>query len=316
MQALSELGNVVPLISKADLLSPDRTEALKVEVRSKFKIDALPKLPWFNASDQEDQRQDTSSPYTVSSITGPDHETMDASLLMSPDYIQPLVPSELALLVQHIFQTDIISYLRYSAARKLITWQGNYTCLTDPANPTTSPLAFSPPVSSLALQHSNPASKSGMPLPPGSDLSESMTSNSQAMTRLAEHTRQEERLAQVRLEKWASDLQSSLQRERERFEKLVKGDRAIWLVERLGEEAKDGGLGIITNSSGALIKAGSGDDEDATDWLRTRNPMHDPLGLLKWKESAKIRGWVALQVVGSVGVIGGLAYWLTRVYDN
>ena len=61
--------------------------------------------------------------YAISSATGSDHDTMDASLLMSPDYVQPLRSTELAALVQLVFSQDGASWLRHSAARKYVHWR-------------------------------------------------------------------------------------------------------------------------------------------------------------------------------------------------
>jgi Septin len=313
MKALSELSNVIPLISKADLLSSEQIETLKFEIRTKFDIATLPKLPAFGTSDPQKKTEEISAPYTVSSAIGPDHETMDASLLMSPDYVQPLMPSELVLLVQQIFETEVMSYLRHFAAKKLIAWGANHPQSTQSTQPASPPLSFSPRPSSLASPLHCALSNSGVLVPFTSDLSLTPSSNSQAMIRLAEHAQQEERLAQVRLSQWASDLQSSLQRERERFEKLARGERAIWLVEKMSEEARDGQLSVL-DQSGALVKAGTR-DEAARSWTSpVKYSTHDPLGLLRWSDSLKTRGWIALQVAGSFGMIGGLAFWLAKTW--
>ena len=312
MKALSEMANVVPLISKADLLSHEHIEALKAETRWKMDSAALPKLPVFSTSETHGEAQDALAPYAVSSAVGPDHETMDASLLMSPDYVQPLIPSELALLVQQIFETEMISYLRHSAAKKLIAWQAAHPNATHPMNSSPPPLEFSPRPSSLDSPPPCSISNAGVLVPFASDLSLATTSNSLAMIRLAEHAQQEERLAQVRLNKWANELQNSLQRERERFEKLARGERAIWLVERMGEEAQGGRLSVF-DQSGALVKAGSGGSW-ASSGASAKYSTHDPLGLLRWRANFTTRGWIALQVVGSFGMIGGLAFWLARTW--
>ncbi len=312
MKALSELSDVVPLISKADQLSPDHIEALKVEFKSKVDIGTLSKLPASSTFETQKGTFDVSGPYTVSSATGPDHETMDASLLMSPDYVQPLVPSELPMLVQHIFETEVVSYLRYSAAKKLIAWQNAHTHLTKPATSALISHSLSPRSSGLASPLPRSTTNPGMLVPFASDLSLTTTSNSQAMIRLAEHAQQEERLAQVRLNEWANDLQNSLQRERERFEKLARGERAVWLVERMSEEAQGGRLSALDHS-GALVKVG-GCGVGTLRWATAKYSTHDPLGLLRWSDNFRTRGWIALQVIGSFGMIGGLAFWLAKTW--
>jgi len=43
---------------------------------------------------------------------------------------------------------------------------------------------------------------------------------------------------------------------------------------------------------------------------------HDPLGLLMLNEEMKRKGWVVLKVVSSFGIIGGLAFWITRTWQE
>jgi hypothetical protein len=299
------MGNVVPLISKADIRTPEETAELKSNSDATA-VSALPKLPMFEAADSSDIKASATSPYTVSSATGPDMETMDASLLMSPEYVQPLLPSELALLVHQIFETDVVAYLRHSAAKKLIAWHA----LHAPLSRIQTPAASHHAQSTLGSPNPSSLSNSGVLVPPGSDLSLT-TSNSYALARMADHTQREERLAQVRLSRWASDLQISLQRERERYERLARGERATWLVEKMGEEVRNGRV-MAADNSGALVKV---DASEAGVYYRPVSyATHDPLGLLRWKETMKTRGWVAVQVVSSFGVIGGLALWLAKTW--
>ena len=260
----------------------------------------------FNLGGNSDETPTISSPYTVSSAAGPDMETMDASLLMSPEYVQPLVPSALAILVQQMLDTEVISYLRHSAAKKLVSWHARHPRLIrapSPEQPTREQSTLASPLPSSL-------SNSGVLVPMGSDLSLT-TSNSYALAKLTDHTQREERLAQVRLSKWAAELQLSLQRERERYEKLVRGERATWLLEKMSEEVRDGQVMAVDNS-GALIKWVSG--EPAERYQAAGYVTHDPLGLLRWNETLKTRGWLAVQVVGSVGVIGGLALWVAKTW--
>lgn len=269
-------------------------------------LSALPKLPVFETTETSDIKASATCPYTASSATGPDTDTMDASLLMSPEYVQPLLPSELALLVQQIFETDVLAYLRHSAAKKLITWHALHPHLSR----IQTPAASCHGQSTLGSPNPSSLSNSGILVPLGSDLSLT-TSNSYALARLADHTQREERLAQVRLSKWASDLQISLQRERERYERLARGERATWLVEKMGEEVRNGRV-VAMDKSGALIKSDA--PEAALHYRPVRYATHDPLGLLRLNETMKTRGWVAVQVVSSFGVIGGLALWLAKTW--
>lgn len=246
------------------------------------------------------------APYTVTSVNGPDLDTMDASLLMSPEYIQPLLPSELRLLVEQIFEHDTVAYLRHMSARKLVAWHAMHPRLTTFASPSLPSVHNSTLASPIQTSLSN----SGLLIPIGSEVSLN-TSNSWALAKVADHTQREERIAQVRLSKWASELQLSLQRERERYERVARNERAIWLVGRMGEEVRDGKIWVSENPQALVhqgIKAGMAYG-DVPNYQ-----MHDPLGILRWQDSMRTRGWIALQVVGSFGVMGGLAFWLARTW--
>jgi hypothetical protein len=259
--------------------------------------------------------------FAVSSSNSDDAENMDASLLMSPDYVQPLVPSELAVLVQRLFEQDTISWLRHSTAKKLVQWRNthgsNFTIQPDTRSP------FS--MRSTSAFSRDGASVLGSPLSPPSTsqvlVSYSGDNSTYTLARIADHTQREEKLAQMRLAKWATDLQRSLQNERERYEALARADRAVWLTERLGECVVDGSLVPINKTpgvglemsekgtAGALIIPG----QHFTPYYGTATiDRNDPLGLLRWNEKMKRSGWIAIQVIGSFGVVGGLALWFAK----
>lgn len=298
------MTNVVPVLNKTDMLLPEETQSLKSQCQQL--PTAVPKLPIFPSeqSNVDGSRLSLASatyPYAVSCIPGPDTETMDASLLMSSEYIQPLHHSELHLLVSELFDPTVLSYLRHTAAKKLITWQVTHPRLSTRSSSPTSPVlhqAYSPGLTSL--------SNSGILIPSTSpSLSSLDPSTSYALARVTDHTQREERFAQIRLSKWAEELQMSLARERERYEKIARGERAVWLVERMGEEVVGGQV-----DAKALVRRG--------EWARERVVMnrHDPLGLLGLQETMRTRGWLAFQVVGSLGVVGGLLVWFVRTVNS
>jgi hypothetical protein len=290
-------------LNKTDLLSAEDIQSLKS--RCQQLQTALPKLPVF--SNPEQSKPDGSVlgitsatyPYTTSCIPGPDKDTMDASLLMSPEYIQPLHPSELSLLIFELFSPTVLAYLRHTAAKKLINWQSTHPRLSTRSLSPTPFQADSPVLTSL--------SNSGILLPHGTGTTPSLSSldpsTSYALARVADHTQREERFAQIRLSKWAEELQMSLARERERYEKIARSERAVWLVERMGEEVASGNV-----DARALVKR----DEWARDGGRIRPNQHDPLGILNFQETMRTKGWLAFQVVGSMGVVGGLVVWFVR----
>lgn len=233
---------------------------------------------------------------------------MDASILMSPDYVQPLASSELGSLLEKLLDQDNLAWLRHSAAKKLI--QSHHI---QPGNPCSIGSSLSSSQSSNFAFPSRPWSRSGNVNPQG-----------YALSRVSDHTKREEHLAQVRLARWATDLQRSLQNERERYESLARDERAVWLTERLGECVVDGTLIPLTETpgfSGFQGASGTGGvvtfegREGRRVKYRVANASpHDPLGLIGWNDEVKRRGWILVQVVGSVGVVGGLALWVARVW--
>lgn len=150
MQRLSSLTNLIPIVAKSDTLSADELVAIKTSILARLQTSSIKPFFFGNAVDdallavQELSLEQSppapadnksalepkevpfpkpTHPYVVSSTLGSDTETMDASLLMSPDYVQPLLPSELAALVTQVFDPESISWLRHSAAKKFIAWR-------------------------------------------------------------------------------------------------------------------------------------------------------------------------------------------------
>ncbi|CBX94884.1 hypothetical protein LEMA_P118870.1 [Plenodomus lingam JN3] len=147
MQRLSFLTNVIPVIAKADTVSVQDLVALKTSILARLQITsvrpfffgkpledallAVQSLPILansqNSAAQPEPSQYPFStptyPFAISSTLGSDNDIMDASLLMSPDYVQPLLPSELSTLVTQVFDPESISWLRHSAAKRFLAWR-------------------------------------------------------------------------------------------------------------------------------------------------------------------------------------------------
>src|SRR5204863_3502730 len=124
-------------------------------------------------------------------------------------YIQPLIPTELGILVDQVFNHDSISWLRHAAAKKCLQWrQSTYRSAVTHAIP-------SAPRGNVNIPFSTGMSPHIVTPPIGA-------TNTYALARITDHTQREERLAQIRLSNWASDLQRSLQNERARFEALAR----------------------------------------------------------------------------------------------
>ncbi|KAJ5775919.1 uncharacterized protein N7511_000930 [Penicillium nucicola] len=307
IRKLCELSNVIPVVSKSDTLSADQISTLKLRFHEQACEAGIKPFLFGDPPGELDGLESSQPPYAVSSEKTVDTETMDASTLMSPDYVQPLVPSELDALVQKMFDRDNLAWMRHSAAKKLIQRAG--VCS----------------VPAMPKAHPSPT-PSGADQAPGPTLTSS--SPSYAMARLADHTRNEERIAQVRLAQWATDLQRSLQNERDRYSSLARGERAVWLTERLSECVVDGSLVPLSQTPGFCgLHIPVGEKHAHSNGLHvmrahSASPVyhvaslspHDPLGVVGWIDDLGRRSWVLVQIAGSVGVVGGLALWFARTW--
>jgi hypothetical protein len=356
LQQLSSLTSIIILLAQTDLMSTEQITASKEQIHSQLKR-ANVRLFSFSSASPSDQ--DKQGIYAISSAAGSDHDTMDASLLMSPDYVQPLIPTELSTLVEQVFSPTGAAWLRHAAARKYISWRN----ANSPSSPTASSSSTRPPSlsrnqtmppslslsSSYAFPHSiQTGQRNLLPPPPiptttgtgtamGMGTPSSNLSSSYALARLADHAQREERLAQVRLANWAAELQRSLEREREEYARLARAERAVWLAERIGECVREGVVDPSESGTGMVVAAGrgrngsrgrsddvkvgrkgrrgykgrGGQEEERQTGCRHRQ---DPLGLLEVADELRHKGLIALEVIGGLGVLGGLALWVTRHY--
>lgn len=308
IRRLSPFTSVLPIIAKADTLTSQQINNLKLSILNDLVAAGVrPFLFGKSYSDVAHSLSDSTpcAPFAISSALSSDAENMDASLLMSPDYVAPLVGSELDELVKHVFDPDNISWLKHASAKKYLQWMAT--------------LSTPPPHSALRYQSrmGSPRSRAAS-LSSSALLSASNTSlihistslpaaNSFALARVADHTQREERLAQVRLSRWAHDIQRSLKAERDRYERLAKGERAIWLTERLGECIADGQLVPATMVTTSLGKLSVSSLQDTG-----RMDSRDPLGILALNEIIRRKAMVLLRIAGYGGFVGFVGVWVLR----
>ncbi|KAL0473864.1 Septin domain-containing protein [Neurospora intermedia] len=364
---LSPLTNIIFLLSQADLMSPEQISASKEQIQAQLREANIRPFS-FSITPSRTASSSTLSPsppdpaeqgvYAISSAAGTDYDMMDASLLMSTDYVEPLVPSELSRLVERVFSPDGASWLRHSAARKYVQWRkklaSERSAVSSPTSPSSvfslSPSSHNPRSGGAASSFLNRYSTSG---PIGA-------TSSYALARITDHTQREERLAQVRLANWATELQKSLAQERAQYEALARNERAVWLTEKIGECVIDGTLVPIPSTS-SRDRSGSsrslstrrrrGDTRQGTaDWQQQQQQQQqemglfgfgfhshghghgyghrqhyqqqryqkqrqretDPLGLMEIADELMYKSLIALEVLGSLGVLGGLAIWVGR----
>jgi len=387
MQRLSYLTNVIPVIAKSDTLSAQEVVALKTSILARLQTTAL--RPFFFGEAMDDallavqglsvatnSASGVSSgaapypyttptyPYAVSSTSGPDNDNMDASLLMSPDYVQPLLPSELGALVNQVFDPESIAWLRHSAAKKFLAWRrrtrlpGDSVIMqgvTHPRSPTIASVGLNGATmnsktdsssclckltsgsASLASSVFSATSPSGV-LVPGSGspfypsnlqsplLSSASLANSEtlepsgnfSLARYNNSMQGDQRFSEIRIARWATDLQRSRRNERDRFEELQSSDRAKWLLERVGEEVSRGT--IITSRDGtpraewAIVR--HSDEKGSKIGQRYAKAMgldsRDPLGLCDFSDELRRRSFVLVKVLGGMSVVGAVIVAVIR----
>lgn len=388
MQRLSYLTNVIPVIAKSDTLSAQEVVALKTSILARLQTTAL--RPFFFGEAIDDALLDVQGlpipktaasgsfsegtqypfttptyPYAVSSTFGPDNDNMDASLLMSPDYVQPLLPSELTALVNQVFDPDSIAWLRHSAAKKFVAWRRKMKLPGDsstmrgmpqPRSPTTTSVGINGAATNGRWPYSGAISKlthssasmtssvfsatspsgvlvpgSGSPFYPSNLQSPFLTStpslaNSDmlespgnfSLARYSNSMHGEQRLSDIRIAKWATDLQRSRRNERDRYEELQSNERAKWLLERVGEEVTKGT--IVASPDGtpraewAMVRHG---DEKKTNKVGQRYKAfgldsRDPLGLCNFSDELKRRSFVLVKVLGGVSMLGAVVVAVVR----
>ncbi|KAI1747133.1 Septin-domain-containing protein [Xylaria castorea] len=282
IRRLAPLTNVIPILSRAELLSEQQTAAYKQRIATQLEGAGIRPFTFTPMAAQEKREPSIPSiPYTASSVTGSDYDTMDASLLMSSDYLQPLMPTDLSFLVGKIFSVDGASWLRHSAAKKYLQWRES-----TPHRPRDLYRPLAPPVP---------------------DCSSALTRLSQALT-IYHRPQQGDAPAQFQMTDWAAELQRSSINERLRYEALSRGERAVWLTEKLHECVQDGTLVAASQGKGT----DSGGRRRGGRYGASKTQQHqDPLGLLQVAADLKATGWKAVEVLSSLGLVG-LAFWISR----
>jgi hypothetical protein len=284
IRRLTPLTNVIPILARAELLSGDQITACKREIARQLESAGIRPFTFTPPMAQEKRGHSIPSiPYTTSSTMVSDHDIMDASLLMSPDYVQPLVPTDLAFLVERMFSLDGASWLRHSAAKKYLQWR--------------------------ELTPRRPRGLYRPLVPPVSDYAGAPNQLSLALARYRD-PRQGNRIGQVQVADWATELQRSLASERLRYEALSRGERVVWLTEKLHECVQDGAL-VSVSKPGETISRGRRRLGSGRHGASGTQQHQDPLGLLQVTAELKARGWVAVELLSGLGMVG-LAFWISR----
>jgi len=351
VKELANRTNLIPLIARADSIDARELGLFREKIRSVLSgIDA----DWYSMVDisvgagglpifEKTADQSRLEPLAVSSALTDDSEIMDASLLMASDYLQPMVPSDLQHFLERFMSPSNISRMRHSSARKFLLWRRNLlgtrtnlpkqTLLHSPAmipslSPVSSPSMGAGAEDSMLFDHSkvlvpyttSSYYRSASPSAT-SDLShQNITTSAHA---LAQHNSQQatgaEPFRQIRLAKWAQDLQRSLANERKRYDALYAAHQpAEWHLEHEGVAAAGG----FHDEKALISRNASQQHLAAMDSSPHHRPTRgrlggevaviDPLGILSLGQVFRRQGWVALRVVGGCGFVGAVAWWVLR----
>lgn len=308
--------NVIPLIGRSDGVRSEDLQALKDRLQTEL-------APFYQQNHPSDGSRTSvgasqslsrsSGPLAVSSALEDDSETMDASVLMSSGYLQPLVPSELGELVHQLLEPDNIARFRHLSANKFLLWRQSSGSRTEPPKPDLLPsppsIPSSPAITGTGSLLEEP-SKVLVPHASSSyyrSASPSVSDSSGPKYTLDNIT---EPFRQVRLAKWAQDLRRSLDHERNRYKAMYANAPSEWASSDSEKQVlsdRDRALTTTTgnNHSRRPPKGRLGGDLGVID-------PRDPLGLLALGQVCRRRGWFALQVAGGCGLVGAVAWWVMR----
>lgn len=324
LRYLAKVTNVIPLIGQADTAEPEELAAQKKRVLDLLKSSEVEHYSFLGqegkiGTDSSTEAQ-PSVPFHVSSALGDDAETIDASLLMSSQYLQPLVPSELGYFVHHLLDPINIARMRHLAATKFLLWRQEHLSsnldlqkviafrsprftIGSPAVTTSGSMPDEP--SKVLVPHSSSSYYRSIS-PSASDTSAVSGNVVEASAyALAHHNQQAntgEPFRQVRLAKWAQDLQRSLANERRRYTKMYMNPPADWT----SEDGEKSDKALVTAHDAERPQRGRlGGDIAIID-------PRDPLGVLAFSQTFRRRGWFALQLAGGCGLVGAVAFWVMR----
>lgn len=231
------------------------------------------------------------APYAVSSAKGSDHDIMEASLLMNPGYTQPLVGTDLFYVVNNLFSIEGGSWLRHAAARKYIDWKNS-----DSPRPRHlyKPLNAPLPSASNALVRYDGRSMSLVSTRRPSD-------HFQELGTMQEGSR-------LYVADWAADLQRSLAAEKEHNCAMLQSYDLNDGKANTAMTTARGTKGRVSSPQGGL----QGRSRTRQKAVKRTVVQQDPLGLLQVSADLKATSWVALELLGGLGILGGLAFWLSR----
>ncbi|KAK5136239.1 hypothetical protein LTR08_003846 [Meristemomyces frigidus] len=324
-EALCRCTNLIPLISQSDTMTAEEIVDSKEKVATFVQSISAEPYAFAGLGTHADSSRTINvglvEPLVVSSALTDDTDEVDASVLMSSQYLQPLVSSELDILVEQLLEPDNIVRMRHVSASKFLIWrQQNLGAHIDLHRQTLRSPGFGhtlPSVTSTGSLFEDtskvlvPHSTSGYyrSISPSASEFSALSGNAvgtsaHALAHHNDQTQGTEPFRQVRLAKWAQDLQRSLNNERQRYQRLYALPMADWTVASSDVEKSDHEK-TLTSTHSRPARGRLGGDIAIID-------PRDPLGVLAFSQALRRRGWVALRIAGGMGLVGYGVFWVMR----
>ncbi|GAB1725925.1 hypothetical protein NU195Hw_g5359t1 [Hortaea werneckii] len=327
--SMSRHTNVIPLIAHADTLSAEEAAAAKEKVAAYIRsLDVEPfllsKMESLSESEETAGRE-VQEPLLVSSARTDDTEEVDASVLMDPQYVQPLVPSELGYLVEQLLEPNNMTRMKHLAATKFLSWRHEHLSgsqqaqrYTVPHSPEFGHTLSSVPSSNSMLEdpskvlvpHSNSSFyRSTSPSPSDTSLpfaGQDVRTSAYALAKHDDQTQGQQPFREIRLAKWAQDLQRSLNNERKRYTSMWNNPPAEW-SSNTSSPGSDNEKALTTTAYGSQRppRGRLGGDIAIID-------PRDPLGILSLGQTLRRNSLFVLGIAGGTGLVGAVAWWIVR----
>ncbi|RMY47389.1 hypothetical protein D0863_15647 [Hortaea werneckii] len=328
-ESMARHTNVIPLIAHADTLSAEEAAAAKEKVAAYIRsLDVEPfllsKMESLSESEETAGRE-VQEPLLVSSARTDDIEEVDASVLMDPQYVQPLVPSELGHLVEQFLEPNNMTRMKHLAATKFLLWRHEHLSgsqqaqrYTAPHSPEFGHTLSSVPSSNSMLEdpskvlvpHSNSSFyRSTSPSPSDNSLpfaDQDVRTSAYALAKHDDQTQGQQPFREIRLAKWAQDLQRSLNNERKRYTSMWNNPPAEW-SSNMSSPGSDNEKALTTTAYGSQRppRGRLGGDIAIID-------PRDPLGILSLGQTLRRNSLFVLGVAGGTGLVGAVAWWIVR----
>ncbi|GAB7345189.1 hypothetical protein MBLNU457_3569t2 [Dothideomycetes sp. NU457] len=212
LRQISRWTNVIPILSRSDQYCDEELRYTTDEIHSAFSYMDIKVFDFGTKDSTAHEEGSPNSVYAVSSSPGDNDDEMDASLLMSSDYIGPLLSSELPRLIQNLFDPEHMLWLRHTAVKKYLVWRREQLSNTFDLQ---AQADFQPILGIVKRQHNRV---------PSSDSPSTISSNSGALVPYSDVSIPQSPVPAppqrpdsgsdfyrtARLEKWAQDLQINL----------------------------------------------------------------------------------------------------------